>query len=338
VFLTRLKIVFLLLLTLTGCAAPRPNIFIPRKAPPIPPAPPPQVALVLGSGGTRAFAEIGVIRVLERNRIPIDLIVGTSSGSIVGVLYADQPNARHLQRTLATAQKSDLIDISALHILQGPITGNALQNFILTRARARDFRELKIRMIAVATDLKTGATIPLGSGPIAPAINASSAIPPYFRPVNLYGHTLIDGSITDPIPVDIAKIYQPKVVLAVNVAPDFLPYVPGNLISIYDRTYTINDAVFNNESAVGADVIIRPIISDEMGIFDASQKYAIIRAGEIAAEKVLPQICAVLSQHSIASACSHGPTPKPESAITAKKPSRLQKIENFLKKLERKRT
>jgi NTE family protein len=296
-------LIIILVLTLTSCAAPRPFLNIPSQPPPLPQRPPPRVAVVLGSGGTRSLAEIGVLKVLERHHIPVDLIVGTSSGSIVGVIYADRANTFSLQRTLINAQRSDLIDISALHALQGPITGNALQNFILTHVRAMDFRQLKIRFVAVATDLITGATVPLASGPLAPAINASSAIPPYFHPVNLYGHIFIDGSTTDPIAVDIAKTYNPKVIIAVNTAPDISSLTPTNLVSIYDRTYFISDIQFNAHSAEGADVIIHPRVG-ETDIFDATQKLALIHAGERAARKALPQICAALQKNYIASDCS----------------------------------
>lgn len=293
-----------------GCA-PRPIIFVPQEPPPLPAGPPPRVAVVLGGGGARGFAHIGVLKVLQQYRVPVDMVVGTSSGSIVGAIYADNPNTDALQRTLIHAQRSDLVDISALHALEGPITGNALQNFILTHVRARTFNQLPLRFVVVATDLRTGATVPLASGPIAPAVNASAALPPFFRPVNLYGHTLIDGGTTDPVAVDVARAYKPKVVIAVSIVPDLPPYAPSYIIGVYDRAYYISDLKFNEYSMQTADVKIHPVVG-QTGVFDDSNKRALVRAGEKAALKAIPEICAELQRYDIPSACSHGPQPVAE--------------------------
>lgn len=308
-------------LLLAGCATTRPPIFVPQQQPPIAPAPPPRVTLVLGGGGARSFAHIGVLKVLQQNQIPVDMIVSTDSGSIFGALYTDNNNLPRLQRILLNAELSDLIDISTLHLLEGPITGDALQTFLLTHMRARYFHELPIRLVTVATDLANGQSIGLASGPIAPAVNASAALPPYFRPVNLYGHTFVDGYIADPIPVDVAETYAPKIIIAVNITPNLLAQMPTNIIGVYDRGIAISDRAFNNYSAQNANVIIHPSIQP-IDYPNRYQKLAMIQAGEIATQQALPQICALLQQNNIASSCSQ-----------VKPPSQPSKLKTKLKKL-----
>lgn len=285
---------------IAGCAA-RPNIFIPAVEP-IPPAiAKPRVALALGGGGARGIAHVGVLKVLREERIPVDLIVGTSAGSIVGALYASNPNPYRVENILLQAGITDLLDISPS--LVGPISGNALQNFILTHATARTFRQLRIPFIAVATDLLTGQTVPIDSGPLAPAVNASAAMPPVFHPVTLYGRVLVDGGVVDNVPVDIAKKYNPDIVIAVSITPNTPRLMPTSIIGAYNRAYILSDARFAEYNMEDADVKIHPYVG-QTGVFQSSNKADLIRAGERAARRALPQICALLREKNIPSRCS----------------------------------
>lgn len=292
-----------LLIFIAACAAPQPNLSVPTSPPPAPAALKghPRVALVLGGGGARGMAHVGVLKVFREEQIPIDLIVGTSAGSIVGALYADHPNTFVLENTLMQTGLSNILDFTPS--LEGPVSGYGLQNFILQHTRAHYFNQLKIPMIAVATDLKTGKPFVLDSGPIAPAINASAALAPVFRPVNLYGHTFVDGGFTDLVPVDVAKRYQPKVIIAVNIAPNIPSAMPGNIIGVYNRAYLLGDARFVQFNTQGADVVLHPHVG-QAGTFDPGDKSSLLQAGETAARRALPQICALLRANNIPSKCS----------------------------------
>lgn len=292
-----------LIIFLTSCGAPRPNINIPTTSPPgLKLSKQPRVAVVLGGGGARGMAHVGVLKVLQQENIPIDLIVGTSAGNIVGALYADNPNAARIQTILMQTGLSDILDISPS--LQGPVSGNALQNFLLNHLRARTYNQLRIPFISVATDLKTGEMVTIDSGPIAPGVNASAALPPVFRPVKLYGRTLVDGGFTDLVPVDVARRYKPDIIIAVNIIPD-LPRGPmsTNIISVYDRAYLLGDARFTTYNMEGADIKLHPYVG-QAGLFDSSDKLPLIRAGEAAMRRALPQLCALLKDKNIPSNCS----------------------------------
>lgn len=264
----------------------------------------PDVVLVLGSGSSRGFAHAGVIKVLEDNHIPIDLIVGTSTGSIVGALYADQPSATRLQKLLLTSQRNEIISISYSHLFTGFFSGRALQNYLTKNMRAKTFPELKIPMIAVATDMYENQIHLFASGPIAPAVNSSSAVIPFFRPVKLYGQTYIDGGYLDPVAVDVAKRFHPKLIIAVNLKYPLPAEIPTNSLGILLRTYNIMQLKLGKYSSKNADIVIEPEIG-EMEMFDGSGREKVMLSGEIATNKVLAQIKKLLKQKKIKLNKSH---------------------------------
>jgi len=258
----------------------------------------PRVVLVLGSGSARGFAHAGVLKVLEKNHIPIDLIVGTSSGSIVGSLYADNPNASKLQHLLLTTRRDEVINFSLLHLFHGPVSGFELRKFLKTHLRSTNFEDLKIPFIAVATDLQTGKAHIFGSGPIAPAVNASSAIPPYFPPIYMYGHTYADGGLVDPVAVDVAQQFSPKVIIAVKldfpIAKEINASSPENFI----RGFNLMLLKLSDYSSRDADVLITPKLG-ATDTFAETGREQLMQAGEDAAIEALPEIKRLLKAKNI---------------------------------------
>ena len=286
---------------LTACATVRaPDIRIPVTQPlETLPKTPPRVALVLGSGGVRSFAALGVLKVLEENHIPIDLIVGASAGSLIGGLYADNPNIDALIPKMLVLKPCDLLHIRLFNGSDGFDNGYTLQKFMLKNLKAYNFDQLKIKFVAVATDFITGKTIPLVSGPIAPAVNASSAFPSIFIPVFLYGHLLVDGGISDGVPVDVAKHYHPQLIIAVNAAPN-----PGNLthrgiIANITRAYLLQIKSFTRLQMQEADIIIAPEVGTTW-TFDFNARRRMGEAGRQSALAALPQIKKMLRAKKIA--------------------------------------
>jgi NTE family protein len=164
----------LLTLILTGCATtPKPREVKGT----------PKVALVLGGGAARGFAHVGVIRVLEQEKIPIHLIVGTSVGSLIGGLYAADPNSANLEWLAYSIEKDDVFDYSVVYSRMGPVLGDRLEKFVQAKAKGKNLEQLKIPFYPVATDLNTGQTWVFEKGSLARAIRASSAIPGIFQPV-----------------------------------------------------------------------------------------------------------------------------------------------------------
>lgn len=284
------------LLLQTGCATiQRPKIYIPKTAPTPRPIKNIDVALVLGAGGSRGLAHLGVIEVLEREGVPINLIVGSSAGSLVGALYADCPNSAEVKQKVIRLKKKDLLDLSvgalfqALVRLTGPIQGHALEKFVVERLEADWFEELKIPMIAVATDVDNNHITLLRSGPIAPAVHASSALPPFFCPVRLYRKTLIDGGVIAPVPVQVAKLFSPKLIIAVDISTPPSRARLSNALELVYRSMHISFYELSRMQSTKADITIHPMLMG-YGTFEDQYNIQLYEKGKEAAEDAIESI------------------------------------------------
>jgi NTE family protein len=259
----------------------------------------PDVALVLGGGGARGMAHVGVIKVLAKAGVPINLIVGTSAGSIVGAIYADQGSAKQVISTFKHIGFWDIADINNFPTRAGIMQGYHLQRFLLKHMHARTFAELKIPFIVSTTNLRTGEVFPITSGPVAAAVQASAAIPGLFNPVHLYGHILIDGGMSDPVAVNLAEPFHPKIIIAVDVAKQLSEVMPATADETLARAKVIRQMAVTQFSAQNADVVIRPAIGTT-NVFQLGKKEQLFAEGERAAQEALPQILRLLRDKHIA--------------------------------------
>jgi NTE family protein len=303
--LKKLKLLLFLILgasLITGCSQKTASIDIPATEPVPVEYGEIGVAVVLGGGGARGLAHVGVLEVFEENNIPIDMIVGCSAGSMIGALYADTMDAHTVREKTLHLKKTDLLDTSFLNALQSPwrlkapIQGHLFQHFLVKNLSVRDFKDLKIPFVAVATDLISGEVLALRSGPIAPAVRASCALPPFFNPVRLYGRTLLDGGIINPVPVDIARSFNPKIVIAIDVATALPEGPPRNMFSLTNRCLHMCYLRLCDLSAKEADVFIRPEL-DGTGVFEDKRNLFLYNAGRQAALEALPAIKKKLEMH-----------------------------------------
>lgn len=274
-----------------GCAPEQqhPKIKVPALPPPIKKIEKqPRVAVVLSSGGFRGMAHIGVLEVFEENDIPVDLIVGSSAGSFIGAFYADDPNAAAIKAKLMDAKYQHLMDTSLFNTLRAPfyptgiVRGRALQDFMLSHMTARDFDELKIPLVVVTTSLLNNQLETLQSGPIIPAVHASSALPPFFAPVKIYQNYYVDGAVIAPVPVSVARTFNPKLVIAVDISKK--PSLT-ELENAYQITRRAMDISFNElaiQQAGTADIVIRPEIIG-YGVFEDGYNQEFYEAGRKAA-------------------------------------------------------
>ena len=292
------------LLVLQGCA----TIFSSSKAPGdlAPVDPPrfeaqargatPRVALVLSGGAARAFAHLGVLRVLEREGLRPDLVVGSSAGAMVGALYASGKPVREIEALAARLDLPTLIDIDPLKSLLGGFglgvaAGHRLEAF-LRESIDVPLQFLPTRFVAVATDLNTGEPVLLNHGDTPRALRASSAVPGLYEPVRVGERVLGDGQIVSPLPVGAARMLGARVVVAVDVV-----YPPHNAsltspVSVLFQTVTISTYRHLLREREQADLTIVPVIP-LMRDLALSDREWLIAAGEAAAEKVLPALRAV---------------------------------------------
>lgn len=258
------------------------------------PKSPVRVALVLGGGGSRALAQLGVIRELEEAGIRPDLIVGCSAGAIVGAFYADDPALANAESNLLAIKRSDLMRPS-LAFRYGYSGGEPLETFLKRHLRASTFSLLEIPLIVVATDLALGETVELFEGDVTSAVTASCAFPGYFKPRILQGRTLVDGGVTDPIPVDIAKKYGAKVVIAIDVGEKLSSGQPSHLFGVLARGAEIIYNKLIERSLYGADVVIK-MEFDNVWMFDDAFNNYLYESGRAKAKEMLPEILETISQ------------------------------------------
>lgn len=263
----------------------------------------PKVVLVLGGGGSKGVAHLGVLKILEENHIPIDLIIGCSAGAIIGSFYADEPDEKHIREIFLKIEKDDLIENIVFNystfpvILGGPVTGEKLRRFLANNLNARSFEELKIPLIVVTTELIPGKKFLINSGPLIPALHASSAIPVVFKPVKLYGRILADGAIAAPIPISVAKEFKPDIIIAVNISQPPANIKLENNLDVLSRAFEISYYQLLSEEIIGADVEISPKL-DHVGMFDDSKNDEVYLEGIKAAKEALPKIQKLLKKYS----------------------------------------
>ena len=137
--------------------------------PPVVELPKPKIALVLGGGAARGFAHVGVIRALEQEKIPIDMIIGTSVGSLIGAIYANDMNSFELEWTAFALEKDSLFDYGIMNAISGMglATGDKLEAFVKTKIPTANIENLKLPFAAVATDLNRGTRVVLDRGSVA---------------------------------------------------------------------------------------------------------------------------------------------------------------------------
>ena len=252
----------------------------------------PKVALVLGGGAARGFAHIGVIRVLEQEKIPVDMVVGTSVGSLIGALYAYDMNSFELEWTAFSLEKDDVFDFTVLSAIttgMGLVKGDRLEAFVKAKIPLADIESLKLPFAAVATDLNRGTEVVLDKGSIAKAVRASSAIPGVFNPVEHQGKLLVDGGVVDNIPISVAREKGADIVIAVDISENVINF---NVTSYIDVVLQSVNIMFNETMKYKkkeADVLIKPAVAP-VALLDFSQRKQCMLAGMDAAKRAVPEI------------------------------------------------
>lgn len=247
----------------------------------------PKVALVLGGGAARGYAHVGVLRVLEEEKIPIDLIVGTSAGSVVAALYASGMTSKHMEEMGDSIDKWALADFTLPK--KGLIKGEKLEALLNKRFKDVDIEQLRIPFAAVAADLKTGQRVVLKSGSVTKALRASCSVPGIFVPVEYNGMLLIDGGVVDQIPVEVAKELGADIVIAVDISKNARADKAEDIIDVMLATVDIMGAQLSKYKSKGAEVIIAPEVG-HIDSTDFTKKRECILAGQLAATKALPVI------------------------------------------------
>jgi NTE family protein len=258
----------------------------------------PRIGLVLGGGGARGAAHIGVLKALEELRIPIDAVAGTSVGAIIGGMYAAGMPVADIEREvlaidwaemfaddtirpdLSFRRKEDDFDFLIEFglglnsggvtlprgLVQGQKTMLFFRKILWPVYNIRDFDDLPIPFRAVATDLITGKSVILGDGDLATAIRASMAVPGVYTPVELGKYLLVDGGLTNNLPVQVMRDMNVDIIIAVDAG--YPLNRPDKLRSVLDITDQMFNIFINNESAEQQKLLRRNDIFIDLQIAD----------------------------------------------------------------------
>jgi len=248
----------------------------------------PVVGLALGGGMARGTAHIGVLRILERHNVPIDLIAGTSVGSLIGGAYASGLSPDEIEQLAKTIRWNDLGRVTVSRL--GFNSSARTEEYVLRNFRETEFEKLRIPFGAVATDLQSGKMVVFTEGNLPLAIRASCAMPIYYTPVTVNGRMMVDGGIVGHLPAAVARMMGADIVIAVDVNSQHRPIAPpSNLFGIMAQSLSIMGRHTVAYLYQDADVIIVPKIG-HCRPDDLSAALEMIQAGEEAAEAALRRI------------------------------------------------
>jgi NTE family protein len=281
----RVVCTFALLTMLFSCTTVPKKIPVTQK--------PAKIAVVLGAGASKGFAHIGVLKILELNKIPIHMIVGTSVGSFVGSLYAYGYNPYELQTIALSLQKDDVADYTLPD--NGFIRGDKLENFINKKVRYTPIDKFRTTFYAVTTDIQTGEEMVFGRGNAGKSVRASCSIPGVFQPPVIGDKMYVDGGVVSPLAVSVARRYGADVVIAVDISSSLASSKPAGTIETIMQAI---DVMYNKISTIqvkNADVVISPKVG-YIGSSDFSKRHEAIMEGEKAANSALPVINRILAK------------------------------------------
>jgi len=247
---------------------------------------PKKVALVLGGGGARGLAHIGILKVFEREELKIDRVGGTSMGAVIGAAYSLGIPTSIMEKRATTIAWTDLFDPTLPS--KGLIEGMKLQHVIDDLLENKTFLDAVTPLAVVTTDIEKAEEVVYTSGPLAKLVRASCSWPGIFNPVKHENRLLVDGGIKNSVPVSIAKSLGADFIIACDVGFCVTKDREiANILRILLQSFQIMGEELNTYQSKQADIIIEPGLKDiDQAAFDKSAE--IIRMGHEAAEKELP--------------------------------------------------
>jgi NTE family protein len=272
----------------------------------------PRVGLALGGGGARGFAHIGVLKVLEAEGIPVDLLAGTSMGALVACLYAAGLSAADLEaEALRMTSRRMLFPLTDASLLRrGLFRGQHVVDYLEEILGGCTFAGLRLPVAVVAVDLLEHCEVVLAEGPVSAAVRASIAVPGVFTPVEMDGRLLIDGGVLNNVPADVARRMGAEVLVAVDVhasmgGGQYPQYGEGLLLPgplretlgiLYESVQIMLEEIARHKvSQAAPEVLLTPEIpADITPLRGFARAREVIAAGEAAARRMLGPLRAAL--------------------------------------------
>ncbi len=251
------------------------------------PKKPPRIGLALGGGAARGFAHIGVIQALEAAGIKVDLVVGTSAGSLVAALLAHGNTGAEMASLALTMDESALTDWA--YPGRGVLRGEALARFARLHTGGLTIEQMKLPLGIVATDLASGTGVLFQRGDTGAAVRASSAVPAVFQPVKIGEREFVDGGLVAPVPVRYARQMGATMVIAVDISTPPEAGTTGDMMKMLLQTFAIMGKSISSFELREADVVIQPPLVG-VSSADFTSRVRALRSGRDAAVALLPSI------------------------------------------------
>jgi NTE family protein len=216
----------------------------------------PRIGLALGAGGARGFAHVGVLQVLEKMGVTIDMIAGSSMGSLVGALYCTGMETKYLESLAVNLKRRHWIDFTVPKM--GFVNGSRIMEMVRFLTKGMNIEDLPIPLSIVATDVEKGERVVFREGPIHQAVRGSISIPGIFTPHRYQGRLLIDGGVIDRVPIHVCREMGADIVIAVDVG---LYDKEAQVKSIFDvifQSIEIMEREILRTRMLDADVVLRP--------------------------------------------------------------------------------
>lgn len=243
----------------------------------------PKIGLALSAGGVRGFAHVGVLEALDNADVPINMISGTSMGSVVGSLYAaGLPTEKlwdistHMSMDKITSD-FNLVGLFQLLFSQKLPSSANLVHFFHEQLGDMQFEDMKIPFSCAAMDIKTGERILFNSGPLAIAVRASMNLPGVFEPVQYRHRELVDGAVVDYLPVETVKQMGADYIIASVTPPDFYSKTPQTVAAYLLRVGDVRGAAMIEEASRKANFVITNRVLD-IGTLELDKLH---KAGEV---------------------------------------------------------
>jgi NTE family protein len=271
-----------------------------------------RIGLALGGGFARGIAHVGVLRVLEREHIPLHCITGVSAGAIVAAAFASGATSEEIGAVGSAMRFGDVARWGLSKI--GLAGSERMTTFLQKLLKHMQFDDMSIPLGVVATDLRSGQAVEFRDhGDVAPAIRASCSYPGLFRPLELNGRTLVDGAMSVEVPARLARTMGATHVISVCIPNQDETFEAHNMLEVINRCFQIMMA--NNEESWRKHsdaVLMPPVGAIPWDGFENAKK--MIEAGEQVAEAALPQIRQWMSPQVPASPAVDTPVQKNQPA------------------------
>lgn len=247
-----------------------------------------KTALVLSGGSARGIAHLGVVKVLKREGIEFDLVVGTSIGALIGAAYALDIPPDHVERLALKTTAMDLLDITISRM--GLTDGNKLEGLIRQVIQNKTFADIKTPLAITAVDVETGEELYFTDGDLIKIIKASCSLPGIFKPVELNKKLLIDGGMRQHMPSDIAKRLGADFIVGVDVGFCIKQGRINSMLGVIMQSIQMLGEELSKYQSENVDILIAPKLGDDIDQMAFNKAAVIIKKGEEAAQEALPEL------------------------------------------------